>query len=266
MNENSGVSCSLRARARGCAPCCDTSAAGGGSSGFARSSATAHSWSTRWRASSGSSRARILSVVSPQHREEVEQQLAHWPEGPREILPREQCDHGDRDRASEKVQGDAPFPDIRDVTMTNTNPASQQLFYGRSICDPSHALSLRAVGISCSLVLITLFGSGCRVFQSLCAQELRPARTPDHDREARYYRDEALRMMTDSSRHSELAVQYAEKTASGSDASLWRDLAEYHLQLASYELNAASLMVAIAMAHWQLAHGSQPPGKAEDSP
>lgn len=150
--------------------------------------------------------------------------------------------------------------------MTTTGPARQELFYRKSTHDPSDALRLRAVGIVWSLVLLILFGSGCRVFQSLCAQELRSARTPDHDSEARYYRDEALRMMTDSNRHSELAVQYAEKAASGPDASLWRNLAEYQLQLSASELNAAGLMVAIAMTHWQLAYGSQPPGKAEGSP
>lgn len=101
--------------------------------------------------------------------------------------------------------------------MTNTGPARRQLFCGRSPHDPSHALSLRAVGISWSLALITLFGSGCKALPSLCAQESWPARTPDHDSEARYYRDEALRMMTDSNRHSDLAVQYAEKAASGPD-------------------------------------------------
>jgi hypothetical protein len=89
---------------------------------------------------------------------------------------------------------------------------------------------------------------------------------PDHASEARVYQEEALRILADSSRHSALAVQYVEKATTGPDASLWRDLAEYQLRLASQELNAAGLMVAIAMTHWHLAYGSQPPGKAEDSP
>lgn len=126
--------------------------------------------------------------------------------------------------------------------------------------------SLKVVGVIGSLAFLSVFASGCKALPSLCAQESRPARTPDHDSEARYYRDEALQMMTDSNRHSELAVQYAEKAASGPDASLWRNLAEYQLQLSASELTAAGLMVAIAMTHWQLAYGSQPPGQTERLP
>lgn len=88
----------------------------------------------------------------------------------------------------------------------------------------------------------------------------------DHGNEARSYQDAALRILADSNRHSELAVRYVEKAASGPDASVWRDLAEHQLRLAAYELSAASVMVSIAMIHWQLAYGSQPPGKAEGSP
>jgi len=150
--------------------------------------------------------------------------------------------------------------------MTNTGSTPQHLFCGKRISDPSHALSRKAMGILCGLTLFLTLGGGCTALRSPCLQKSRPAHAPDHDGEARSYREAALRMLADSSRHSALAVQYAEQAAGGSDASLWRDLAEYHLRLASYELSAASLMVAIAMVHWQLAYGSQPSGKAEGSP
>ena len=119
----------------------------------------------------------------------------------------------------------------------------------------------------CGLGLIlSLEGNGCMAKRSPCVQESQSARAPGHNSEARSYRDAALRLLGDSGRHSELAVQYAEKVTSGADASLWRDLAEYQLRLASYELSTASLMVSIAMIHWQLARDSQPSGKAEGSP
>jgi hypothetical protein len=118
----------------------------------------------------------------------------------------------------------------------------------------------------CGLAFFMTCGSGCTALPSRCLQESRPAHAPNHVGEAWQYRDDALRLLTESGRHSVLAVQYAEKTANGPDSGLWRDLVEYYLRLASYELNVAALMTAIAVTHWQLAHGAQPPGKTEDSP
>ena len=126
--------------------------------------------------------------------------------------------------------------------------------------------SCKTLTAICSLAFVLVLGNGCAARQRARLQELPPAYASDHDSEARSYREAALRILADSSRHSAVAVQYAEKVASGSDATLWRDLAEYHLRLASYELNTASLMVAIAMVHWQRMYGSQPSGKAENSP
>lgn len=99
-----------------------------------------------------------------------------------------------------------------------------------------------------------------------CVEASQSVRAPGHSSEASSYRDAALRLLEDSYRHSELAVRYAEKATSGAYAGPWRDLAEYQLRLASHELSTASVMVSIAMIHWQLAHDSQPSGKAEDSP
>jgi hypothetical protein len=117
-----------------------------------------------------------------------------------------------------------------------------------------------------SLTLFSILGSGCKALPTLCAQEARLTGASDHASEARVYQEEALRILADSGRHSALAVQYVEKATTGPDASLWRDLAEYQLRLASQELNAAGLMVAIAMTHWHLAYGSQPPEQTERAP
>jgi hypothetical protein len=118
----------------------------------------------------------------------------------------------------------------------------------------------------CSLAFFMTVGSGCTALRSRCLQESRPAPAPNHAGEAWQYQDDELRLLTESRRHSVLAVQYADKTANGPDAGLWRDLVEDYLRLASYELNAAALMTAIAVTHGQLAHGAQPPRKREDSP
>lgn len=137
---------------------------------------------------------------------------------------------------------------------------------GESTVRTGYLPSGKTLRVICSLALILTLGSGCAARQRARLQELPPAYASDHDSEARSYREAALRILADSSRHSALAVQYAEKVTSGSDATLWRDLAEYHLRLASYELNTASLMVAIAMVHWQRAYGSPPSGQGENSP
>jgi hypothetical protein len=118
----------------------------------------------------------------------------------------------------------------------------------------------------CSLAFFVTLSSGCTALRSSYLQESRTSHAPGHNGAAWHYREDALRLLTESSRHSVLAVQYAEKTGNGPDSGLWRDLVEYYLRLASYELNAAAVMTAIAVTHWQLAHGSQPPGKTEDSP
>ena len=126
--------------------------------------------------------------------------------------------------------------------------------------------SRKTRGVMCGLAFFMTCGSGCTALQSRCLQESQPAHASDHDGAAWHYREDALRLLTESSRHSVLAVHYAEKVANGQDPGLWQDLVEYYLRLASYELNAAAVMTAIAVTHWQLAHGAQPPGKTEDSP
>jgi hypothetical protein len=90
----------------------------------------------------------------------------------------------------------------------------------------------------------------------------------DHERVARYYREEASRLAANSRRHSALAVQYGTKRASGPEAELWGTLAKYNLLLASYEFNAAKVMLALAGVHEQPGLGSrpQPFGKQQGPP
>jgi hypothetical protein len=126
--------------------------------------------------------------------------------------------------------------------------------------------SRKTRGVMCSLAFLLTFSSGCTALRSSSLPESRTAHAPDHDCVAWHYREDALRLLTESNRHSVLAVQYAEMIANRPAPGLWRDLVEYYLRLASYEHNVAAIMTAIAVTHWQLAHDSQPPGKTEDSP
>jgi len=80
----------------------------------------------------------------------------------------------------------------------------------------------------------------------------------DHESLARYYREEALRLANDSRRHSALAMQYGAKRASEPETELWGTLAEYNLLLASYELNAAKVMLVLAGVHEQPQLNSPP--------
>jgi len=138
-------------------------------------------------------------------------------------------------------------------------------------CHPSADRSSRApnsriASVAWGLALLLVFVGGCGTLHARGTCESPALGMSDHEGEAHSYQEAALRILADSNRHSVLAVQYAEKAASGSDTSMWQDLAEYHLQLAAYELNVAGRMVAIAVVHRQLAHGSQPVGKREGAP
>lgn len=135
----------------------------------------------------------------------------------------------------------------------------------KALC-PILVPSLKVVGVIGSLAFLAVFGGGCTVLPTLCAQESKLTSALDHTSEARAYQEEALRILAGSNRHSALAVQYVEKAANGPDANVWRDLAEYQLRLASSELTAAGLMVAIAMTHWQLAHGARSSGFTARAP
>jgi hypothetical protein len=126
--------------------------------------------------------------------------------------------------------------------------------------------SRKTRSVMCSLAFLLTLGSGYTALRSSYLQESRTSHVPDRDGAAWHYREDALRLLTDSNRHSVLAAQYAEMIASRPDPGLWRDLVEYYLRLASYEHNVAAIMTAIAVTHWQLAHDSQPPGKTENSP
>ncbi|MGE0823501.1 MAG: hypothetical protein AB7P18_15425 [Candidatus Binatia bacterium] len=117
------------------------------------------------------------------------------------------------------------------------------------------------------VMLVVLLGSGCtaRPSPSVSASLLSPA--PDHFSLARYYQEESLRLIADSGRHSALAVQYTGKgVSSGADASLWRELADYSIVLALYELNAARAMVALALIHRQLEKNPRPPVEERGPP
>lgn len=129
-------------------------------------------------------------------------------------------------------------------------------FQWRAVSAIRHVCTPKSVRMTGCVMLVVLLGSGCtaRPSPSVIALPLSPA--PDHFSLARYYQEESLRLISDSGRHSALAVQYTGKGVSGADASLWRELADYSTVLALYELNAARAMIAIALIHQQL---KQPP-------
>ena len=107
------------------------------------------------------------------------------------------------------------------------------------------------MALTAGLVLASLLGGAYLAMRRPCSQEPVTMCSSDHESLARYYREEASRLADDSRRHSALAVQYGAKTASEPDAELWGTLAEYNLFLASYELNAAKVMLVLAGVHEQ---------------
>ena len=129
-----------------------------------------------------------------------------------------------------------------------------------------HVRAPKDVRIICWFVLVVLLGSGCTALHSARPSGLSQASAPDHPSLARYYQEESLRLISDSGRHSALAVQYTGKGVSGADASLWRELADYSTVLALYELNMARAMVALALIHRQLEENPRPPLEERGSP
>ncbi|MGE0684948.1 MAG: hypothetical protein AB7P69_29055 [Candidatus Binatia bacterium] len=120
--------------------------------------------------------------------------------------------------------------------------------------------------MTCCFVLVVLLGSGCTALPSSSVSASPLSGAPDHPSLARYYQEESLRLISDSGRHSALAVQYTGKGVSGADASLWRDLADYNTALALYEFNAARAMIAIALIHQQLEQNLRRPLEERESP
>lgn len=129
-----------------------------------------------------------------------------------------------------------------------------------------HVRAPKDVRIICWFVLVVLLGSGCTTLPSRSVSLSPPSGAPDHFSLARYYQEESLRLISDSGRHSALAVQYTGKGVSGADASLWRELADYSTVLALYELNMARAMVALALIHRQLEENPRPPVEERGSP
>jgi hypothetical protein len=122
--------------------------------------------------------------------------------------------------------------------------------------------------LAAGLVLALLLGDAYIALRCPCPQEPVTMDSSDHERLARYYREEAARLAADSGWHSALAVQYGAKRVSGPEAELWGALAAYSLLLASHELNAAKVMLVLAGAHAQpgLSAAPQPFGMRQGPP
>jgi hypothetical protein len=125
---------------------------------------------------------------------------------------------------------------------------------------------LTGMHLAYGLALVALVGGTYIALRRPCSQELVASRSPNHEKLARYYWEEASRLATDSSRHSALALQYGAKKASGPEADLWRALSEYSLLLAGYEISVAEVMTALAVIHVQIEHSPRPPGNQEGPP
>jgi hypothetical protein len=70
------------------------------------------------------------------------------------------------------------------------------------------------------------------------------------------YQQAAAWFVSDSRQNAVLAQQYSETLGSEPDAGVQRTLGAYHLLVASHEIEAARVMIAIAVIHLQLSESS----------